>query len=146
MKKREIVINDCFGGFGLSEEAALRYWKRKKPKKTFYIRKNFMGFDVWDIPNPIEPDSMARMRTYGTPEGQAANDEWHKHSYPYKTRIDRRDDPDLVAVVKELGTEKASGRFACLKIVSVPANVKWYIHEYDGSEEVHEKHRIWRAE
>lgn len=54
-----------------------------------------------------------------------------------------RDDPVLVAVVRELG-KKANGRFASLKIVEVPYGVDWTIEEYDGVEWVAEKHRIWR--
>jgi len=53
-----------------------------------------------------------------------------------------RYDPDLVAAVETLGAD-ANGRYADLKIVTVPDNVDWYIHEYDGLEEVCEKHRSW---
>lgn len=53
-----------------------------------------------------------------------------------------RDDPDLVAVVEEMG-EKANGVCAKLKIVEIPDRTKWEIDEYDGLEEVHEKHQSW---
>lgn len=53
-----------------------------------------------------------------------------------------RDDPYLVSVVQELG-EDANGIFANLKIVEVPADVDWYVDEYDGREWVAEKHRTW---
>jgi hypothetical protein len=53
-----------------------------------------------------------------------------------------RDDPDLVAVVRELGA-KANSRFADLRVVEVPDDVEWEIAEYDGSEHVAEKHRTW---
>jgi len=53
-----------------------------------------------------------------------------------------RYDPDLVAAVETLGAN-ANGRYADLKIVEVPDNVDWYIDEYDGVEEVCEKHRSW---
>ena len=54
-----------------------------------------------------------------------------------------RDDPNLIAVVKQLGPKAASGRFAELKIVSIPADVVWEIEEYDGREWISEKHRTW---
>ena len=54
-----------------------------------------------------------------------------------------RDDPVLVAIVRELGVD-ADTRYAELKIVEVPYGVKWQIEEYDGVEWVAEKHRTWR--
>lgn len=53
-----------------------------------------------------------------------------------------RNDPDLVAVVEELG-EKASGVGSRLKIVDIPEDIQWYIEEYDGREHVAEEHRRW---
>lgn len=53
-----------------------------------------------------------------------------------------RTDLDLIAAVETLGAD-ANGRYADLKIVEVPDGVDWYIHDYDGSEEVHERHRVW---
>lgn len=48
----------------------------------------------------------------------------------------------LLAVVKQLG-ERASGPYARLKIVTIPDDVQWEIHEYDGMEWVAEAHRTW---
>lgn len=59
----------------------------------------------------------------------------------YSSQLSRTD-PDLVAAVETLGAN-ANGRYADLKIVEVPDNVDWYIDEYDGLEEVCEKHRSW---
>jgi hypothetical protein len=53
-----------------------------------------------------------------------------------------RDDPVLVQVVEELG-EESFDRYADLKIVEIPEDVDWYIHEYDGIEHVAERHRTW---
>lgn len=53
-----------------------------------------------------------------------------------------RYDPDLVAVVEELG-EKACGPCSRLKIVDIPDDIEWYIDEYDGREHVAEEHRRW---
>ena len=54
-----------------------------------------------------------------------------------------RDDPVLVAIVRELGVD-ADTRYAKLKIVEVPYEVEWQIEEYDGVEWVAEKHRTWQ--
>jgi len=92
---RAIVINRCYGGFGLSQAA----------KELLAQRKNVSveEFYVYDI---------------------------------------KRDDKDLVAVVRELGAE-ANDSHSELVIVEIPENVKWYIDEYDGIEVVHEFHRSW---
>jgi len=53
-----------------------------------------------------------------------------------------RDNPDLVEVVEELG-QQSWGMCAELQVVEIPDDVKWHIHEYDGSEYVAEDHRTW---
>lgn len=52
-----------------------------------------------------------------------------------------RDDADLIRIVEQLG-KQADGRCADLKVVEIPDGVKWYVHEYDGLEDVREG-RIW---
>jgi len=54
----------------------------------------------------------------------------------------RRDDPDLISVVEEMGAA-ANGPFSELKIVEIPDDLQWGIGEYDGSEWVEEVHRCW---
>jgi len=61
--------------------------------------------------------------------------------YLYDFQI-ARDDDVLVSVIEEMG-EKAMGKFAALKIVEIPDNINWYVHEYDGREHVAERHRTW---
>lgn len=56
---------------------------------------------------------------------------------------DDRSNPVLLAVFDELGQE-AAGRHCHLKAVEIPDGVEWVIDEYDGNEQVAEKHRIWR--
>ena len=92
----KIVINRCFGGFGLSAEAEALLVDR-----VTYV--------------PGEP-------------------------LPQETRAD----PALVSVVETLGSEKASGEYAELKVVEIPDGVEdWYITDYDGNETIHEG-RQWR--
>lgn len=91
----KIVINDCYGGFGLSEVALNQYKKETGADDAIYH---------WDIP---------------------------------------RDDPVLVSIVEELGSE-ANGQFAELKVVEIPDGVNWEIEEYDGKEWAAEQHRTWR--
>lgn len=91
----KVVINKCWGGFGLSEEAESRYLDLK---------------DILDLTNIYS--------------------------------LDIRSDPILVQVVEELG-DAANDSYSKLVIVEIPDNVEWYIHDYDGRETIHEKHRSW---
>ena len=90
----KIVINKCYGGFGLSEAGLQEYKTRKGITEDIY---------QGDI---------------------------------------ERNDPDLVQIVEEMG-EEADGTFARLKVVDIPDDVDWQIHEYDGVEWIAETHRTW---
>jgi hypothetical protein len=140
----KIVINRCYGGFGLSHEAVLAYLdKCGTPLWTEATEKfsTLIPFNYYLVP--------PEQRIEGSP------DNWHEmtlaeraaHNAAYSETVftDRdvaRDDPYLVAVVEELG-DAASGRHANLKVVDVPDDVNWYIEDYDGLEWVAERHRTW---
>ena len=114
---KEIVINACYGGFGLSRQA--------------FLRLRELGCkEALEEPDYGECWSTRRgpRRDYGDGDSFGAN-------VP-------RDDPLLVKVVKEL-KEAANGRCAELKVVEIPDDVDWRVEEYDGVEWVAEKHRTW---
>lgn len=136
----KVVISTCYGGYGLSYAAMLRYCELK-------------GIEVWP-----EEGNFADMWTYWTvPPGLRVGSDENFHEWPLEERqaynmmydkqtvdcykIDRAD-PVLVQVVEELG-EDAKGRFADLKVIEIPDDVEWTIEEYDGWESIHEKHRVW---
>jgi hypothetical protein len=57
-----------------------------------------------------------------------------------------RTDPELVALIEAQGSAvvQENGRDD-LKLVEIPDDIDWYIRtEDDGSESIHESHRIWR--
>lgn len=56
-----------------------------------------------------------------------------------------RNDPMLVEVVKELGTERASVDDSNIVIVTIPEGVDWFIDEseWSGMEWVQERSRSW---
>jgi len=113
---QKIVINDCFGGFSLSDEA------------MEWIKEHT---DDPEILKEIEDDKFSNR--------------WGKQYFGYLFRhggMGQRDHPLLIQVVEELG-ERANGDCAELKIVEIPDDVKWGIEEYDGAEHVAEKHRTW---
>jgi hypothetical protein len=141
---RRVVINNCFGGFGLSHEAILAYLDKCGVPVWTEANDKFGGlipFHYYLIPPeeriPGDPDNWHEMTLA---ERQA-----HNAAYSRTVFHDRdiaRDDPYLVAVVEKLGA-RASGRHASLKVVEIPADVDWEIDEYDGNETIAEKHRTW---
>lgn len=117
-RMRKIVINTCFGGFGLSHEAIIRYAQIK-------------GFIL------IAEKQESNIVPYHYYKGSVAEDNF------FSEYDIQRDDKALVQVVEEMG-EDANGWAAELKVVEIPADVKWEICEYDGSEHIAEQHRTWR--
>ena len=110
----KIVINKCYGGFGLSQEAVLLYGKKK-------------GLNLI-----LDHDKTILLTHYYLNEKKDGN-------YFYEGDI-QRNDAALIEVVEELG-EKADGPYSELKIVEIPDDMKWEIDEYDGKEWDSEVHR-----
>jgi hypothetical protein len=136
----KIVINSCYGGFGLSHKAVLRYFEIKGV--AVYPEKDRWGYTYWLVPEservPLkEGNDFSKM---SMPERQAYNEAYASQTiYP---REIERDDPVLVQVVEELGGE-ADGDCANLNVIEIPDDIEWEIHEYDGMEHIAEKHRTW---
>lgn len=141
----KIVINNCFGGFGLSHEGMMRYGELKGT--PFYPEhdKKYPSLGLvtyWTVPEDKRPKTLTDEAFYSASmeERTASNEAYSKctvSSYDIP-----RDDPVLVQVVSEMG-KAASGRHAQLKIVEIPDDVQWEIDEYDGLEKVAEVHRTW---
>lgn len=100
----KVVYNACYGGFGLSPQAVKRYAERKG--LPYEERES----NVWRDTPDIYVDG-ERFASWKLP----------------------RHDPDLVAVVEELGSS-AAVRFADLAIADVSGIYR--IEEYDGLESV----------
>jgi hypothetical protein len=117
----KVVINGCYGGFGVSPEAEKAYAEKKGietvPRDDKYLAK------FHDKPFLSNKET----------------GEWIED-----TIENNRSDPALVAVVEELG-EVADGFCAALCVVDIPDDVEWQIEDYDGIEWVAEKHRTWRC-
>lgn len=113
---QKIVINTCWGGFGLSDEALLRY-AEIKGLKLVRVEATDYGNDSFYI------------------------NEIHDDNYFFDQCIDRND-PCLVQVIEEMGKD-ASDVYSELKVVEIPDGVEWEIDDYDGRETIEEKHRKW---
>ncbi len=144
----KIVINRCYGGFGLSTEAIKELIKlgcpgvKKMSVKEYYggsgIDKKWKDSYEKDLAASEDGGDGYLVRGFfGTiiKDGYTYAFENHDNKY--------RNCPILIKVVQKLGQKKVSGQFAKLEIVEIPDNVKWEISEYDGFENVDEVHRSW---
>jgi hypothetical protein len=132
----KVVVNRCYGGFGLSHEAEDLY--AKKAGFEVFRYKDGGGrnkFVRWN-----DGDSYFSCYSFNKDLGDGFTD------YPnwtfWSSNEIKRDDPLLIEVVEELG-DKANGRHAALEIVEIPDGIDWGIDEYDGKERVKESHRSW---
>lgn len=137
----KVVINVCFGGFGLSMLAIKEYLKLKGKEAYFYENKDWSSGEYIRIDDIKEcKDTIKFCYTKDLGKKFKYTKESQKF-YIYDENI-KRDDPDLVKVVEELG-EKANGSYAELKVVEIPDGINWEIDEYDGNESIEEKHNSW---
>jgi len=119
----KVAINTCFGGFGLSDEAFEKLIER-------------MGIEFEKV---IDIQYTSLNITHYYRKGMVDKYDGYLSHYDF---TNNRASEDLIAVIEELG-EAANGRCAEIKIVEIPDDVKWHIHEYDGLEHVAEDHRTW---
>lgn len=136
----KIVINDCYGGFGLSPIAVKRYYELKGTPIYFY---------TYDRSTLYRENSKLKKCKYTkvNPEDLEERDSYIvvtkdlgvSFIKPYNSPIKEmtwcepeRTDPILIQVVEELGKE-ANDSYSRLKIVEFSGD-KYRICEYDGLE------------
>lgn len=143
----KVVKNSCYGGFGLSTKAKLEYAKRKGFDLYFYkqTKHSFDGEDEDEYVkiDPEEADEEFITCEFKEDLGDKINGKELNEGDWFHPRDVDRDDPDLVAVVEELGSDKASGQFANLTVKEIPDDIDWHIDEYDGMETIREAHRTF---
>ena len=102
----KLLINVCYGGYGLSNEA-LELWAKKK---NMVLTKKTTEYGDYD---------------YYVDGDQIISDH----------NIDR-DDPTIIEVFEELGSERTSGDHGELSLVELPDGCEYNITEYDGWESI----------
>ena len=141
----KVVINNCYGGFGLSHEGMMRYGEIKGTALYPEHDSQFPSLKLvtyWTVPQDKRPKLLTDEEFYAAPmeERKASNEAYGKLTM--SCREISRDDPVLVQLVEEMGKD-ADGKCARLKVIEIPDGVNWELDEYDGLESVHEVHRSW---
>ena len=143
---KKIVINNDYGGFGLSYAAVLRYCELKAIEVWAEQDKGSVWKDSWTywlVSPDAERSLLGGVGFYELSPSERAENNRRLDTQVLCPRRIPRDDLALVQTVEELGAE-ASGQCASLKVVEIPEDVAWEIKEYDGLEHVAEVHRTWR--
>ena len=128
----KIVINTCYGGFGLSDEAKEMYLERKKILEN---KDDFVQVKKKSIFNNIH----ALVRKNLAESINSTEDLYNLPSTDCLVLNDYdldRTDPLLIEIVEKLGKSKASGDCAELVIEEIPKGSLYRIDEYDGNESI----------
>ena len=136
----KIVLNGCYGGFGLSYEAMALYLHAKNREAFFYA--DISTYDDYNKIHKYKRVTLPEIRSsrycymiYCTTEDQGE----YLFKFPEDVinfnDIDRTD-PILISVVETMGSEAASGRFASLYIEEIPNGTQYKIDNYDGIEDL----------
>ena len=136
----KVILNKCYGGFGVSD-AAYRLYAEKKGMDLFaYAFEDFSASRYMRVDKPCGDKSKLNYFTvdFGKHVGKDGLD-WSKALY---LNDRNREDPVLVEVVEELGHD-ADGRYAHLVVVDIPDGMDYVIDEYDGIETLHQRVQEW---
>ena len=130
----KLVINQCYGGFGLSPKGIKRYLELKGKECYCYIRSKYKyshGIDEFIRVDDLEKIDTEFFYFSSCNQGYKLTDP-PENIFSYDIK---RNDPILVQLVEELGRE-AGKTFSNLVVVEIE-NGRWYkINEYDGYESI----------
>ena len=134
---REVIINNCYGGFGLSWQA-LMWLAAKYDLAIFTALSDYRRYDgrvaEWGVKIALPCGRVLDDRLGCFIFGKNGSESCH-------FELDR-DFAPAIEVVRALG-QCANDDYAELKIIEIPSDVDYCIEEYDGDEWVAEVHRTW---
>lgn len=136
----KVILNKCYGGFGVSQEAYELYAEKKgieifsyklecRNDKPIY-RKTDTGSSIFTI-------------TFTKDFGDYVElSDDNSEKYILDLCGNHREDPVLIEVVEELG-DRVNSPFSKLVVVDIPDGMEYEIDDYDGVETLHEKVKKW---
>lgn len=132
----KVVINTCYGGFGLSAKGLKRYLELQGKKAYFYVQTKFEYRDGVTEHSRIEDldEANKMLLIICTTEDQGATSITHPTNTVWSDDIPRND-KYLVQTVEELGDE-ANTTVSNLTIVDIEPGTWYKITEYDGYESI----------
>lgn len=128
----KIILNKCFGGFGLSTEAYKLYAEKIGKEIYEYYQDYKKGFHYF-IKGSNGLCKFYFTKDFG--EEIKLNDEEY-NKYCLNLSDEKRTDKILIEVVEEL-KERANNGFSDLEIIEIPNNCYYKIDEYDGVETIY---------
>lgn len=136
----KIVLNGCYGGFGLSYEAMYLYLTVKGEKVYFYADLSTYNDDGKNhmykrVPLNEIYNYKNALFIICTTEDQGDVLCNYPKSIFHASDVDRSD-PILVFVVETMGSNAASGKYASLYVEDIPDGTQYKIDNYDGIEEL----------
>jgi hypothetical protein len=140
----EILLNKCYGGFGLSDKAKYEIAKRKGLTLYMYVA---LGDDFGgDYEFVSDEDFLSGKYSSGSSAfknivwctkdvGPHPTDDvlWRHVYLGFEKNEISRTDEDLIEVVRQLG-RAADGQYAVLAFTSIPDGSYYKISEHDGFE------------
>jgi len=138
---KKVVINRCYGGFGLSPRAIKKLIEIESPiiDKTPIKKYDNTWFSKFDNDEIV---SLGKYKYIRFITSFLFDEKYVYTLYSISEFEKLREHPDLIKVIEELG-EKANSESSELRIVEIPDGVDYEIDDYDGIESIHEKHRVW---
>lgn len=139
----KVAYNACYGGFGLSPLALTKYAEKKGITLTWYEgQRDPKGYKkVSDLPHNTLFGPTPFTKDLG--DWFLSKDLDNDLCYYPRFYDEARSDPDLIAVIEELGSKEASRQCADLQIHEVPDGREFEIDEYDGNESVVPPRQCW---
>jgi len=144
----KVVINACFGGFGISDAAYEKLHAWGVPIQRYVNQER--GADGLYLPQPANDGEVIFDKELTPPGADTFNDiYWKFRDAKVADRYwdagwltNNRSHPLLLRLLDEMG-DAANGRHAKLRVVEIPDGIEYDIEEYDGREHIAESHRTW---
>ena len=130
----KVVINTCYGGFGLSPKGLKRYLELKGQKAWFYVQTKYEHCDGEDVYQLMDAEDVTSLFWSCSLKNQGDEiDDYPEQCFSIGSI--ERNDPTLIQVVEELGDECCSV-YSRLSIVDIEPGTWYKITEYDGYESI----------